>query len=105
LSSTIEGSGVKVKLDPTIEPQAEAGLDEVAAPYQAIYAVDVALCGEDTTLKRTMARYLLRQDSQGVILSTTLIPLPEKIRVDAISVVVVGLPVPTPAATEGTDEG
>jgi phosphate transport system substrate-binding protein len=105
LISTIEGSGVKVTLDPSIEPQAEAGLDEAVAPYQAIYAVDMALCGEDTTLKRTMARYLLRQDSQGIILSSTLIPLPETIRVDAISVVVVGLPIPTPAATEETDQG
>jgi phosphate transport system substrate-binding protein len=103
LTSNIEGTGVKVTLDPSIEPQAEAGLDTVVRPYQAIYAVDMALCGEDTTLKRTMARYLLRQDSQGVILSATLIPLPEKIRVDAISVVVVGLPIPAPAVTEETE--
>lgn len=105
LTSTVDGSGVKVALDPSIEPQAEAGLDEVVVPYQAIYPVDMALCGEDTTLKRTMARYLLRQDSQGVILSATLIPLPEKVRVDAISVVVVGLPVPTPPVTDETGEG
>jgi phosphate transport system substrate-binding protein len=105
LTSTTEGSGIKVNLDPSIEPQAEAGLDEAVVPYQAIYPVNMALCGEDTTLKRTMGRYLLRQDSQGVILSSTLIPLPESIRVESIGVVVVGLPVPTPAATEGTDEG
>ena len=105
LSSSIEGTTMKVALDPSIEPQAEAGLDEVVPPYQAIYAMDMALCGEDTTLKRTMARYFLRQDSQGVILSSTLMPLPENLRVDAISIVVVGLPVPTPAATEETDQG
>ena len=104
LTSTIEGTAVKVTLDPSIEPQAEAGLDEGVEPYQAIYAIDIALCGEDTTLKRTMARYLLRQDSQGVILSSTLIPLPESIRVDAISVVVVGLPTPIPPATDETGE-
>jgi hypothetical protein len=67
--------------------------------------MDMALCGEDTTLKRTMARYFLRQYSQGVILSSTLIPLPEPLRVDAISIVVVGLPVPTPVATEESDQG
>ena len=105
LTSSIEGSAMKIALDPSIEPKAEAGLDEAVAPYQAIYAVDMGLCGEDTTLKRTMARYLLRQDSQGVILSATLIPLPEKIRVDAISIVVVGLPVPTPAVTDETEQG
>ena len=105
LTSTIEGTTMKIALDPTIEPQAEAGLDEVVPPYQAVYAMDMALCGEDTTLKRTMARYFLRQDSQGVILSSTLMPLPEALRVDAISIVVVGLPIPTPAATEETDQG
>jgi phosphate transport system substrate-binding protein len=105
LTSSIEGTNMRIALDPSIEPQAEAGLDEVVVPYQAIYAMDMALCGEDTTLKRTMARYFLRQDSQGVILSSTLMPLPESLRVDAISIVVVGLPVPTPAATEETDQG
>ena len=105
LTSSIEGTTMKIALDPTIEPQAEAGLDEVVPPYQAIYAMDMALCGEDTTLKRTMARYFLRQDSQGVILSSTLIPLPEPLRVDAISIVVVGLPIPTPVATEESDQG
>lgn len=105
LTSTIEGTSMTVALDPNIEPKAEAGLDDVVAPYQAVYAMAMALCGEDTTLKRTMARYLLRQDSQGVILSSTLMPLPESLRVDAISIVVVGLPIPTPAANEETDQG
>ena len=104
LTSSIEGTSMKVALDPNIEPQAEAGLDEVVVPYQAIYAMNMALCGEDTTLKRTMSRYFLRQDSQGLILSSTLMPLPETLRVDAISIVVVGLPIPTPAATE-EDQG
>jgi PBP superfamily domain len=104
LTSSIEGTTMKVALDPSIEPEAEAGLDAAVIPYQAIYAMDMALCGEDTTLKRTMARYFLRQDSQGVILSATLMPLPEALRVDAISIVVVGLPIPTPASTE-QDQG
>jgi phosphate transport system substrate-binding protein len=103
LTSSIEGTSMGVALDPSIEPQAEAGLEEVVEPYQAIYALDMALCGEDTTLKRTMARYLLRQDSQGVILSATLMPLPEAIRADAISIVVVGLPIPTPIPTDETE--
>ena len=103
LTSTIEGTSVKVALDPSIEAQAEAGLDEAVAPYQAVYAMNVALCGEDTILKRTMARYLLRQDSQGVILSSTLMPLPESLRIDAIEIVVVGLPIPTPPVMEETE--
>ena len=108
LTSAIEGTSVSVSLDPTIEVQAEAGLDTTVTPYQAVYAMSMALCGQDTTLIRTMARYLLRQDSQGVILSSTLMPLPEAIRIEAIQIVIVGLPISTPAATEeteGTDEG
>lgn len=103
LTSTIEGTTMKVALDPNIEAQAEAGLDEAVAPYQAVYAMNMGLCGEDTTLKRTMARYLLRQDSQGVILSSTLMPLPESLRVEAIKIVIVGLPIPTPPVTEETE--
>lgn len=105
LTSKIEGSTLTIALDPSIEPTAEEGLDDVVAPYQALYAANMALCGEDTTLKRTMARYLLRQDSQGVIAAATMMPIPEAIRIEAIQIVIVGLPVPTPAATEGTDEG
>ena len=105
LTSKIDGSTLTISLDPSIEPTAEEGLDDVVPPYQALYAANMALCGEDTTLKRTMARYLLRQDSQGVIAAATMMPIPEAIRIEAIQIVVVGLPVPTPAATEGTDEG
>ena len=105
LTSKIEGSTLTITLDPSIEPTAEEGLDDVVPPYQALYAANMALCGEDTTLKRTMARYLLRQDSQGVIAAATMMPIPEAIRIEAIQIVIVGLPIPTPAATEGTDEG
>jgi phosphate transport system substrate-binding protein len=108
LISKIDGSTLTIALDPSIEPTPEEGLDDVVPPYQALYAANMALCGEDTTLKRTMARYLLRQDSQGVIAAATMMPLPEEIRIQAIQIVIVGLPVPTPAATEeteGTDEG
>jgi phosphate transport system substrate-binding protein len=105
LTSKIEGSTLTIALDPSIEPTAEEGLDDVVPPYQALYANNMALCGEDTTLKRTMARYLLRQDSQGVIAAATMMPIPEAIRIEAIQIVIVGLPIPTPAATEGTDEG
>jgi phosphate transport system substrate-binding protein len=105
LTSSIEGTSLNVTLDPTIEPAAEAGLEEAVAPYQAVYPMTMGLCGEDTTLTRTMARYFLRQDSQGVILSATLMPLPEAIRIEAIQIVIVGLPVPTPAATDESDQG
>ena len=108
LVATTGTNGLDLVLDPTIEPTPEQGTFEALAPYQAVYPVSLALCGSDNTLARTAARYLLRQDSQGVIASATMLPLPEAARIEAIQIVVVGLPVPTPAATEdteGTDEG
>ena len=98
-------NGLELALDPTIEPTPEDGTFEALVPYQAIYPVSMALCGADSSLIRTAARYLLRQDSQGVIASATMLPLPEAVRIEAIKLVVVGLPVPTPAATEPTDQG
>jgi phosphate transport system substrate-binding protein len=105
LVATTGATGLELVLDPAIEPTPEQGTFEALAPYQAIYPVSLALCGEDNTLVRTAARYLLRQDSQGVIASATMLPLPETARIEAIKLVVVGLPVPTPAATEETDQG
>lgn len=101
LVSSLQGSKLAVSLDPSIEPTAEEGLSEVVAPYQAVYPVQMALCGEDTTLKRTAARFLLRQDSQGVLATSALMPLPETIRVEAIQIVAVGLPVPALSDSEG----
>ena len=105
LVATTGANGLELVLDPAIEPTPEQGTFEALAPYQAIYPVSLALCGADTTLIRTAARYLLRQDSQGTIASATMLPLPETARIEAIKLVVVGLPVPTPAATEQTDQG
>ena len=104
LVATTGENGLEVVLDPAIEPTPEQGTFEALAPYQAIYAVSLGLCGGDNTLVRTAARYLLRQDSQGVIASATMLPLPEAVRIEAIKLVVVGLPVPTPAATEDSDQ-
>jgi ABC-type phosphate transport system substrate-binding protein len=105
LVATTGANGLELALDPAIEPTPEQGTFEALAPYQAIYPVSMALCGADSTLIRTAARYLLRQDSQGVIASATMLPLPESARIEAIKLVVVGLPVPTPVATEETDQG
>lgn len=105
LVATTGANGIDLVLDPAIEPIPEQGTFEALAPYQAIYPVSLGLCGQDNTLVRTAARYLLRQDSQGTIASATMLPLPEAVRIEAIKLVVVGLPVPTPAATEQTDQG
>lgn len=101
LVATTGANGLDLVLDPGIEPTPEQGTFEALPPYQAIYPVSLALCGEESTLVRTAARFLLRQDSQGVIASATMLPLPEAARIEAIQIVVVGLPIPTPVPVEG----
>jgi phosphate transport system substrate-binding protein len=98
--STTNGSGIAVEFDPNIEPSVQQGTFEIVAPYQAVYPVNLALCGTDSALVRTAARYLLRQDSQGTIASATMLPLPEAVRIAAIEVVIVGLPTPAPVESE-----
>ena len=98
--STSDGDTVGFSLDPEVEPVPEEGSFEAAVPYQAIYAVNLTLCGEDNLLTRTAARFLLRQDSQGIIASGTMLPLPEKTRIESILVVAKGLPLPSPVSTE-----
>lgn len=97
LVSVTSDAGLALTLDPNIEPAPEQGTFEALAPYQAIYPVSMALCGQESTLVRTGARYLLRQDSQGTIASATMLPLPESVRIEAIQIVIVGLPTPTPS--------
>lgn len=98
--SSVSQAGLEVSLDPTLEPIPEAGLSEAAAPFQSVYGLNLYLCGEDTTLTRTAARFVLRQDSQGLLAGATFMPLREEVRISAIELVVVGLPTPTPVATE-----
>lgn len=100
LVATTSVSGISIELDPNIEPTPEEGTFEALAPYQAIYPISMKLCGQDNTLVRTAARFLLRLDSQGQIAAATMLPLPESIRVSAIQLVSVGLPTPTPEPSE-----
>jgi phosphate transport system substrate-binding protein len=83
---------VSVALNPKLKPVAPEGSDTAPIPYQAIYPVQMALCGEDNLVTRATARFLLRQDSQGSLGASNLISLPEPIRVQAIELVAVGLP-------------
>jgi phosphate transport system substrate-binding protein len=98
--SSFSSEGLKVSLDPTLEPLPEAGLSEAAAPFQSAYALNLYLCGEDSTLTRTAARFVLRQDSQGLLAGATFMPLREEVRISAIELVVVGLPTPTIEPTD-----
>ena len=82
------------------KPVPPQGMDVAPAPYQAIYPVNLSVCGngagasagKPSKLVRAVGRYLLRQDAQGAL--TTYVPLPELIRAESLDVVSVGLPQP-----------
>jgi hypothetical protein len=87
-------AGVTVSIDPNLAPIAPAGFDSAATPYQAIYPVNLYLCGEDTLLKRAAATYILRLDSQGSLGASNYNQLSEVARTLALVTVRKGLPEP-----------
>jgi len=68
------------------------GFDEAPAPYQIIYPVNLSLYGKDRLSTRAVARYLLRQDSQGSL--TLVAGLPVSVRAESLAFVSKGLPEP-----------
>ena len=86
---------VKLKHDSGIKPLPPIGSDVAPGPYEAVYAVSLSLCAADTKVKRAVARYLLRQDSQGMFVNV--VALPENIRGESLALVSQGLPQPTAA--------
>jgi hypothetical protein len=74
------------------------GADESFTPaegdfpaYGATYTIDLALCGADNAIARTVARYLVRQDAQGALGSAIIAPLPDSLRVSTIGLIEKGL--------------
>lgn len=94
-----EGDNLELNIDPELSPIAPEGSIEAALPYQAIFPVQLHFVGDESTLVRTAGRFLLRQESQGVITSGTMLPIPESVRILAVKIVEKGLPKPaTPPA-------
>lgn len=92
LTAQKSGTGFGVKLNPNSKPLAPAGQDKAVAPYQAVYPVLLNLTGTDSLVSRAVARFLLRQDSQGMLGASYLLPLPEAVRVVLLDTVAKGLP-------------
>ena len=91
---------LELTFDSKAKPIAPVGIDVAPNPYQAVSVINMRLCGTDSLKTRAAARYLLRQDSQGSLGLTTVLALPESLRVEALAAVSVGLPMPT-LAPEG----
>lgn len=96
-------NSVVANFNPEKEPLPFPGTTEVSIPYQAAFPVNLNICGEDTILKRAVARYFLRLDAQGLIATSTVTALKEDMRVASAQVMGQGLPVPEidPEALEG----
>ena len=94
LVSEVTGDNISLTLDPKLQPQAPEGSLEAAVPYQAIFLVELDFIGEESTLVRAAGRYLMRQESFGVIASSTMLPVPEAIRILAVKIIEKGLTVP-----------
>lgn len=98
LSSQQTASGIGVRLDFNAKPIAPEGSDVAPTPYEAIYPLNLSLCATGGTGKtaekvvHAVARYLMRQDSQGSL--SSLVGLPESLRAISLDAVSKGLPDP-----------
>ncbi|MFM6977569.1 MAG: substrate-binding domain-containing protein [Micrococcales bacterium] len=85
---------VTLSFNPKAKPIAPEGVAVAPAPYQALWVINLNLCGTDSLKTRAAARYLLRQDSQGSLGLSTVVALPENLRIVALAEVSKGLPEP-----------
>lgn len=95
-----EENKVVATYDANIPARPSPGTSGVAVPYEALYPVDLTICGEDNLVKRAFARYVVRLDAQGVVATTALLALGEDIRIASASVLGKGLPQPEVVVTE-----
>lgn len=79
----LDGEFLKAEFDPTIEAEPFPGTAEAGEPYQLVYPVYLDLCGEQNMLQAAVARYIVRLDAQGLMATSTLGALPEKIRIES----------------------
>lgn len=99
-SADIAGDTVNLTFHADNKPIPPEGSDTPSNPYQAIYPVNLVLCGDSKNLvTRALAKFLLRQDSQGQLAASFMVQLPELVRDYSLEVVSKGLPeVVVPAA-------
>jgi phosphate transport system substrate-binding protein len=83
-----------VKLNPELPALPPQGIDVAPEPYQAVFAINLALIGEDALVHRANARYLLRAASQATLAGFNFVELPDSIRMKVIDAISAGLTVP-----------
>ena len=101
---TTSGSIVTAALDASLPPVPAAGNDVASLPWQALNQFTLTVCEGDNELAgRAFARYALRLDSQGVMITSGYTEVPEQVRLVAVDAVSIGLPEPS-APPEGSIE-
>ncbi|MFM7029617.1 MAG: hypothetical protein ACKOWK_00940, partial [Micrococcales bacterium] len=86
------GNNIALTLDFKAKPVAPAGSTDAVDPYDAIFPVNISICGTDTKLQHAVGLYFTRQDSQGQL--TNYVALPEPIREESLNQFSIGLPEP-----------
>lgn len=101
---TTSGSIVTAALDASLPPVPAAGNDVASLPWQALNQFTLTVCeGANELAGRAFARYALRLDSQGVMITSGYTEVPEQVRLVAVDAVSIGLPEPS-APPEGSIE-
>ena len=96
MTATTSGSIVTAALDPALAPVPAPGNDVAQEPWQALNQFTITVCsGANEMTGRAFARYALRLDSQGVMITSGFTELPEQIRTAGIAAVSEGLPEPS----------
>ena len=94
--ASTQGSLVSAALDPALAPIPAPGNDVALEPWQALNQFTITVCaGANEMTGRAFARYALRLDSQGVMVTYGFTELPEQIRVAGGDAISQGLPEPT----------
>ena len=101
MTATTSGSIVTAALDPALAPTPPAGSDVALEPWQALNQFTITVCsGTNEMAGRAFARFVLRLDSQGVMIVSGFTELPEQIRTAGVTAVSEGLPEPTIPPTD-----
>ncbi|CAB4644261.1 unannotated protein [freshwater metagenome] len=101
MTATTSDSIVTATLDPALAPVPPAGSDVALEPWQALNQFTITVCsGANEMAGRAFARYVLRLDSQGVMIVSGFTELPEQIRTAGVDAVSKGLPEPSIPPTD-----
>jgi hypothetical protein len=93
-STETNGQIITPKFETQATPLPSPGTSDAALPYKALVPVTLTICNEDSLAVRAVSRFAVRLDAQGLIATSALVGLEEKVRVTSAAVLGTGLPVP-----------